>query len=156
MLTGDKGTQEGERERAYAVWGNMTRIERHETIRGREYGTNVEMPGVSWCSIGWDHPLAATLLPPEETGRSARLGSVRFASIQLGARFSPFSILIYNQISFITLRYILPYSNPYLSRDFYSLLLVINTNIREIFESIANWFYEIIFQRFDCYIFCID
>lgn len=89
MLTDDKGAQEEERERAYAVWGNMTRIERHETIRGREYGTNVEMPGVSWCSIGRDHPLAATLLPPEEAGRSARLGSARLSSVRLdSARFS--------------------------------------------------------------------
>lgn len=129
------------REGAYAVWDNMTKIGRHETryearrgearaARAQALGTDVEMPGVSWCSIGRDHPLPATLLPPKERS-SVRFGST-WLSLARRSFFSPsyFSLSINSLRRFTTL-YIPLYPNSYLSRNhvFTSLLLVISANI---------------------------
>lgn len=106
----------------------MTKIGRHETrfearrgearaARARALGTDVEMPGVSWCSIGRDHPLPATLLPPKERS------SVRFGSTWLSLARRSFLSPSYFSLSINSLRrpfttlYIPLYPNSYLSRN---------------------------------------
>lgn len=129
-------------EGAYAVWDNMTKIGRHETRHeGESIGTDVEMPGVSWCSMdSRTRPPPACHFTPSwrEAGRSVRLDLAQLSSIV----FLPFLFYSLSIIPFVDIFTIFHFLHAsefifitFIAQScFYSLLLllVINANIYQI------------------------